>query len=127
MTFDQFKTLIYSATSSTEADFRIYPGPDLPHEDAGKCLVLTLVGGPGYQMEHMADVRNWQVRTIGEQNDYNSAEALAYLVDRAFEAREDRAHHVLMITRSGSPPTPLLVDDAERWHFVATYSSTVVS
>lgn len=130
MTFEQFAALIRAVTGN--AALRIYPGPDLPTEDAGSCLVLTRSGGPGFALEQIVDGQGWQIRYIGDQNDYNGAEVQALGIDWALNDAAPfftwpDGTRLVSFYRAGSPPTPDRVDDAQRHHFVASYVATVVS
>lgn len=111
-------------------------GPELPPSMPNRCVVMTLTGGPGTLTEEGAfEQISFQVRCIGEQNDYDSAEGLAFAVDRLFRAVPTQTIPVadadpvrlLSLVRSGPPPSALMVDDADRHHFVASYIATVGS
>lgn len=105
----------------------ITPGPeveDVPDE----CLVWTPFPGAGLDADGALDIRSWQFRAIGKQNDYESAEDIANVIDIAF-----LSHHssrvsgvwVASISRVGGAPTPLLVDNGDRTHFVCSYLISV--
>lgn len=122
-----------------DPNLSVTPGPELPPSMPGKCVVLTLTGGPGTLTEEGAFTAvSFQVRSIGEQNDPDSAEKLAWDLDRLFRAVPTQTVQVpadpapvlvrlMSVARSGSPPSPLMVDDADRHHFVASYIATVGS
>lgn len=109
----------------------VTPGPELPPSMPGKCAVLTLTGGPGTVTEEgLFTAVSFQVRAIGEQNDPDSAEQLAWDLDlllRAVPTVTLAGARIMSIVRSGSPPSPLMVDDADRHHFVTSYIATVGS
>lgn len=94
-------------------------------------VVLTPVSGPGRQTDGLTEVVGWQARSVGEQRDYNSAEDLAWRIDDLFNAMNGTTtvENVRVISgyRLGSPPTLLMVDDAERHHFVCSYLLSVYS
>lgn len=112
-------------------DIEFYPGPDLPTNTANRYILLTRTGGPGLETEGLIDVTGWQVRVAGSQNDYDDAERVAYDVDAIFlnSGYSQAVDGVWMVDayRTGSPPTQLLVDDADRHHFVASYLVSVQS
>ena len=96
----------------------------------GRFGMMTFTGGPGLSAESLLDTGTWQARWVGEHSDFNDAEDLAMEFDRRFRARGSftaAGIRVVSFQRSGSAPTPLLVDDAERHHFVASYLATVQS
>lgn len=110
---------------------RVFPtvpveiGPDLP-EYPGEFLLITPTGGPGLQTDGYTDVHSFQVRAVGDQNDYDSAERLAVLADLnllrlGMNSQEAFDTWVVSISRSGGSPTVLMRDEAERHHFVASY------
>ena len=108
-------------------DVAIYPGPDLP-DIPGKFVVLTRYGGPGLEMEGVFDARSWQVRSVGNQLDYESSETIADAIDIAFLSHFSRKIGdiwVPSIQRVGGAPAPLPVDDADRTHFVCSYVVSV--
>lgn len=109
----------------------IEDGPEIPASMPGRCVVLTLSGGPGTITEEgLFEGLGFQARCIGEQMSYLSAEMLAFQIDRLLKAVRTRNVgdvRVLSIARVGSPPSPLMVDDADRHHFVASYVATVGS
>lgn len=105
-------------------------GPELPPSVPGQFVVLTVTGGPGLLTEEaLFDGRSFQARCAGEQNNYDSAENLAMAVDSAFRLATGTVDgtRVLSLERSGGPPSVLMVDDADRHHFVASYTATVQS
>lgn len=116
---------------------RIFPGPILP-ENPNYCVVLTRYGGAGLDADGALDVIAWQVRSIGKQNNYDSAEEIADTIDDGFLNHfssyvfpnpEDLNEKIWVpsITRVGGAPNPLLVDDADRTHFVCSYNASTQS
>lgn len=121
-TFKEFAQAGLAGTPQEGAPFE--PGPDLPNIP-GRFVVLTRFGGPGLNTEDLFDGVGYQVRAVGEQVNYQDAEDLALAIDLWF-LRKGFSQRVggkwmTSIQRLGSPPTPLLVDDAERHHFVCSY------
>lgn len=110
------------------SDVAVYPGPDLP-DVPGAYVLLTSYGGPGLELgEGVLDGRSWQVRTVGEQMDYESAEGIANAIDIAFISRfssDMDGAWVASIGRVGGAPNPLMTDDADRTHFVCSYVASV--
>lgn len=107
----------------------IYPGPELP-DDPGRFVMLTPYGGEGYEADGAIDARGWQVRVAGKQGDYDSAESLANWIDTIFTALPSSRVGGLWVTgirRVGGAPNPLMLDDADRHHFVCSYMASVES
>lgn len=106
----------------------IYPGPVLP-DIPGSFVVLTPYGGPGLELgEGVLDGRSWQARCVGEQNDYESAEGIANAIDIRFislPSSKVEGVWVTEIRRVGGAPSPLMTDDADRTHFVGSYTASV--
>lgn len=107
------------------SDVENYPGPDLPDVSI-RHIVWTRYGGPGYEGgEHATDFIAWQPRCIGLSLDHNSSEEIADLIDVALTGLPSgkvNGVHVVQVTRVGGAPNPLLVDDADRTHFVCNYN-----
>lgn len=101
-----------------------FPGPELPNTPS-KHFVLSWLAGTGLTVENMFDVRGFQLRVVGEQNDYASAEALAWQLDHAIVGAvypvTIGGMRVLSIGRTGGGPEPMPEDDADRTPFVASY------
>lgn len=119
----------------------VEPGPVLP-EWPGSYVLLSPISSPGHGTDGVTDTAGWQVRAVGEQGDYDSAESLAWAIDDAImllngttvipEVQVDdettiAAVRVISGYRVGSPPTVLQVDDAGRHHFVCSYLFVVGS
>jgi len=112
----------------------IHPGPDLPQSRPSMLVVLTPYGGPGLDTgEGILDVRGWQVRCVGTQNDqtsYETAESIAEAIDLAMISHESSMvgdSWVASIQRAGGPPAVLMTDDAGCTHFVCSYLVSVES
>lgn len=85
---------------------------------------VTPSGGYGDQLEGVLVNQEWQIRVVGRTGDYESAESLAWILDRhilGWSGTQVGGVRVVAIQRSGSPPTVLLTDDAQRTHFVCSY------
>lgn len=107
----------------------INPGPataaGLQRLSPGTTLFVTLGNGIGLSTEHLFDRPFITVRSIGQQNDFDSAERLAYDVDKVLLS-VDRNSQVgstmaLYINRTGGAPALIDFDSASRHHFQATY------
>ena len=123
-TYSQVKAEVQSILNEAGMDdWSVYPGPDLPAIPS-KFVVCSPYGGPGTDLDGAIDQRSWQFRVVGGQNDFESAEAAADAIDIAFlshYARKVQGTWVPQIQRAGGAPAVLLVDDAERTHFVCSY------
>lgn len=119
---------ILTAGGFPEAKWSIEPGPKIPSIPTSFVL-LSPYGGPGEDLEGVLDQRSWQVRVVGEQNDYIGAEAAANAIDIAFLSHLSHekidGQKVTSIQRVGGPPSVLMVDDADRTHFVCSYTFSV--
>jgi hypothetical protein len=105
------------------------PGPatNVDAEDyAPEALVIiSLWPGQGLVTEGLFDRAGVQLRTIGKQMDYQSAELLAMDCDKAMTSIEISQHingkWVVDIWRAGGSPTLVLKDDGDRYHFFCNY------
>ena len=103
------------------------PGPDRDALDLSPAslLLLTIGPGAGLSTEGAFDRPSVQVRAIGEQSDYASAEKLAFDVDTGFvlldHSQSVGGRWFLSMVRSGGGPALLLKDDADRYHFTCNY------
>lgn len=110
----------------TDAGFTqtlIEPGPELP-DVPDSYVLLSPYGGPGLALDGALDDKAWQVRSVGRQNDPDNAEAIADAIDIAFislPSSKVGGVWVASIQRVGGAPSPLMVDDAERTHYVCNY------
>lgn len=115
-----------------QADFPkavVYPGPAMP-ENPSMAVILTPFGGGAQEVDGLIDAVNWQVRAVGYQNNFESAEDLAWAVDTVLIGLRSGQHggvHVVSFPRLGGPPSVLMVDNADRHHFVCSYMPTVES
>lgn len=130
-----FKTMkaevrrILDAANYQEA--MIYLGPDL-RDHPGSYVLLTPYGGPGLELDGALDGRSWQVRCVGSQmddKDESDAEGMADAIDIAFISHHSRYVEdvwVAGIQRVGGAPASLNTnDDANRAHFVCSYTVSV--
>lgn len=108
----------------------VFPGPVIP-EYPKRLVVCTQISSPGLETDGLIDIVGWQVRSIGEQNNYQSAEDLALAIDAGIQglgnSQDVQGLRLVTAYRSGGPPTPLMVDDAQRHHFVCSYLFGVYS
>lgn len=104
------------------------PGPDDPNT-ATRFVKITPGPGMGLSSELMFDQRVYSVEVAGNQGDYDSAEDLAHRIDRFFLRFESQNVNGVRVLPGGrnSGPAVLLVDDAQRWHFVCSYTLVVES
>lgn len=107
-----------------------HAGVDEP-EVPGRIVMLTPSTGAGLSTEWLTDSRGLDVITIGEQNDYDGAEDLAFWVDRtilgAGGSRLMGNEWVIDVQRFGSAPYNTEHDNADRYHFTASYLYEVQS
>lgn len=106
----------------------IVPGPTDP-DTATRFVKITPGSGAGLNTEGLFDQRDFSIECAGDQESYESAETLAFDVDRFFlRFVRQRVGSVLVqgFTRGGGP-SALLIDDSRRWHFVCTYTADVQS
>lgn len=104
--------------------FTQYPGPSLPDVPDGFVL-WSRYGGPGESLEGVLDDIAWQVRVAGPQNDYDLAETVADLLDHSLLSMYSQhvgGVYVTRVQRVGGAPSVLMVDDADRTHFVCSYN-----
>ena len=110
------------------SDVAVYPGPELP-DIPGRYVVWTRYGGPGIEVDGVFDDRSWQARVVGRSHDYNSAEDVADVIDEAILSHMSHVkiggRAVPQLQRVGGAPSPLLTDDADRTHFVCSYTASV--
>lgn len=107
-----------------------HPGPDDLQAPAGRFVLLTRIGGPGFSMEYLFDQVGYQVTSVGEQEDFEDAEGLALALDQVLVMARSQNYadlRLLQITRQGGAPSPLIVDDADRTRFVCSYIVEVES
>lgn len=110
-------------------DVYFHPGPDDP-DVSGAFVKLTRVGGAGLEVEGLVDMVEWQVESVGDQNDYDQAEDMADTMDQivlGMQGKQIGGTKVISAWRTGSAPAPLLVDDAQRHHFACSYTLRVQS
>ena len=131
-TFKQMKARVREILDSAGYnDTLIYLGPDL-RDYGGTYVLLTPYGGPGLDLEGVIDQRGWQVRCVGSQmddNDESTAEGIADAIDIAFISQHSQSIQgswVVGVQRVGGAPASLNTnDDANRTHFVCSYTVSV--
>lgn len=108
-------------------DVMIYPGPELP-DIPNRYVVWSRYGGPGMELDGAMDAKSWQMRVVGKQDDYESAEEVADAIDIAMLSHVS-SHvggvWVSNVQRAGGAPAVQLVDDSDRTHFVCSYIVSV--
>lgn len=118
-------------------------GPKMPLFDPGPASVerlqqqsphamvfLTLGNGLGPTVEQLFDRPFIIVRVLGLQRNFDSAETLAYDIDKLLlEAGSNTqvgSAAALYITRTGGPPQLIDFDAGDRYHFQTTYLTETV-
>jgi hypothetical protein len=103
------------------------PGTDLDVQDLSPdtMVIITLTPGAGLDSEQVFDRAGIQIRTVGPQEDYDTAESLAQVVDRALIAIDHSQNlnnkRVLSVTRAGGAPALMPIDNGDRYHFTCNY------
>lgn len=110
----------------------IHPGPynERTAKTSPQSMVFATVGnGLGLATEALYDRVMVTLRVLGLQNNYDSAEGLAHDLDRilldAVNGTQIGSVRTLYVHRAGGAPNLVLLDDAERYHFQATYVTEV--
>lgn len=127
MRFRQLEAML--RTLVADETLHVFPGPVIP-EYPGRMVVVTRTSSPGLSTDGIIDTVGWQIRTIGEQFDYESAEDLALAIDAGLQSlgtTDVQGLRLVTVYRVGGPPTPLMEDDAQRHHFVCSYLFGVYS
>lgn len=113
-----------------------FPGPasnEEAYDQPGRTVVLTLGGGPGFELEQQYDRVQLYVDVAGNPNDLDDAEKLALAVDKAITSvvtptvLTQGGTRALSFQRSGGRPTLVTVDDGDRSHFTCGYVLRVES
>lgn len=108
-------------------DVSIHPGPELP-DIPNAFVVWTRYGGSGLEVDGALDAKSWQARVVGPQMDYDTAEGIADAIDIAmlshFSSHVDGVW-VAETRRVGGAPAQQPTDNADRTHFVCSYSVSV--
>ena len=133
MRFVDLKAMIEGYLRSVDfekyGDLEVYPGPNDPRIPDWYVLI-TMTGGPGYNTEGLFDGVSYQVKMVGKQHDYTSAEDTALVIDKfimSFYTGKFGNTWLTHFQRIGGRPAALMVDDADRHHFVASYVADVES
>jgi hypothetical protein len=101
-----------------ELGYPVFPGPYVPDEPE-RAVIITGGGGPGFTTEEPAsDASAFQIRVRGPADSPLEAEEQAQLMDRLitralFPVQVDGVW-LLAANRSGSGPSPLPFDPADR-------------
>lgn len=123
------KRMIQDGLDVKYRDLTIEFGPQLP-QVPDQFVLITPYGGSGSDVDGLMDLPSFQIRVVGKQEDYDSAEDLAQDIDTIFVqwfSKKVGPTWVTSIVRVGGPPSPLEVDDSDRHHFVCSYTATVES
>jgi hypothetical protein len=125
--FSQMKAFTEDALAAQFPDIKVYPGPIIP-DTPNRLVVWTPYGGPGLEVDGVFDARAWQFRVVGRQGSYDSAEEVAIALDLALISHQS-SHidglWVPSIQRVGGAPAALVLDNADRIHFVCSYIASV--
>jgi hypothetical protein len=127
MRFSQVKAFTLEVLAADYPDVRVHPGPNIP-DIPNRFVVWTPYGGPGLEVDGVFDARSWQFRAVGKQNNYDSAEEVAIALDLALIAHQSGKIGdvwVPSIQRVGGAPAALVLDNADRTHFVCSYIASV--
>jgi hypothetical protein len=107
---------------------RIVHGPysdQVAKQSPGALVVVSVGGGAGLSLEQTYDQKFITVRAVGLPNQYDAAESLAYDLDGLLVGVSSPAvigqTRVLYVARTGGAPELIDYDDADRYHFQATY------
>lgn len=124
MRYATLKTLVeqFKAEQGIEG-FPVFPGPNDPPMPE-PYILLTRYDGAGLSVDDLFDAVGWQVKVVGEQYDYEVAEDLAVRLDnylRRLHSGRYSGQWVASVARAGGGPSALMVDDADRTHFVCSY------
>lgn len=95
----------------------------------GPFVVLNVGGGAGLTKEHVFDRPFVGVRVVSRSQDFDGGEALALALDEDLCAFDHSGRlgslQTSYITRTGGRPQLSDRDNAERYHFTATYITEV--
>ncbi|HEV2172916.1 MAG TPA: hypothetical protein VGR71_05080 [Nitrospira sp.] len=101
--------------------------PDMPDE----LCTITLTGGTGFQMEGAADAPTFQARIRSQQQQQDTAEQQANVLDKLifnaqFPATLASGLKLLLVSRIGGAPSSIgPPDDAYRFDYVCNYYAIV--
>lgn len=123
-----FDYRVVAAFLDLPTDVEVNPGPPSYSgvaDSSGRAVILTVGGGSGLTTEQLFDGVLVGVDVAGDQNDPDSAIELARLVDRKVlglhYTQTIGGVRVKYATRVGGRPTPVGVDDGDRWHLACGY------
>jgi hypothetical protein len=131
--FTQLRDLIKRYWDPVWDDRNVWfePGPNMPDQPVDYVVNLSIDGGLGLQLDGVLDNVSWQVKVSGTQSLYQTAEDLAFAIDKALLSanlgRQPDDLLVVSIYRVGGAPQHFDVDDAERTYFVCSYFFDVES
>lgn len=124
MRYATLKTLVNQfKTTNNVKGYPVYPGPDDPRIP-GSFVLLTRYDGAGLSVDDLMDSVGWQVKVVGEQHQYESPEDFIVQLDgflRRLPSARYSGQWVADVARAAGGPSVLMVDDANRTHFVCSY------
>lgn len=127
---NQAKAQMTGGFGPYDADtYPVYPGPNDPSIPTG-FILLTSYAGPGLNTDDLFDAQGWQIKVASEQHSYDDGEAIAFAIDRYLNRLYSGwygGQWVADFQRVGGQPSVLMVDDADRTHFVCSYVVDVES
>lgn len=133
-TVPQFDHNFVAAFLNLSPDVQVSPGPPSYEGTAdtiGKAVVITVGSGPGLSDESIFDGVMVAIDVAGNQNDPQSAQDLALLVDAKMLTLQSSATvsglRIKSVVRAGGRPVPFVVDDGDRWHYSCSYVWSVES
>jgi hypothetical protein len=102
------------------------PGTNVDANDISpEQLIIITMFGAQLDAEEAFDRANVQIRAVGVQMDYDSAERLAQDCDKAMMSIDIsqfiNGKWTLDIWRAGGGPQLILKDDGDRYHFFCNY------
>lgn len=133
MRYSDLETFIKAglADHATFSDEFFLAGPDDENTPPGRFVMLSPIGGPGFNTELLFDGRSWQALVASEQGSFDDGYSLALEIDRILVTAYSQSIGGLWVTgftRQGGPPTPLpTTDDADRTRFTCNYIADVQS
>lgn len=110
----------------------VAPGPDDP-DIPWSYVLITRTGGAGHATDGTTDRVSYQFKSVGEQNQYDQAEQLAYELDKVVLGDGSSFYmpvtnvYLVSVNRMGGGPSALMTDDGDRTHFVCDYQFEVQS
>lgn len=130
MTMQDLIDWIKPQLSPQFANAALIPGSRMP-DDPNAGAKFQRLEGSGLSVEYLFDGFGFNVEVQGEQNDYASAEALMFEIDRIVigqgGSRLIGSYWCADAQRFSGSPAELDTDDADRTHFQCIYSLEIES